>query len=84
MTGERREPWGSEQYAVRRVAGANSAKQYRCPGCDQLIGVGVGHTVAWPTGDLNADERRHWHTGCCRARERRGPGTQRSRSAPRY
>ena len=33
-------------------------------------------------GDLT--DRRHWHTGCWRARHRRGPGVLRSRGAPRY
>ena len=36
--------------------------------------------------DHRGDEsdRRHWHTGCWRARDRRGPGVERSRNAPRY
>jgi hypothetical protein len=29
-------------------------------------------------------DRRHWHNGCWRARERRGPIVQRSRNAPKY
>ena len=47
-------------------------KTYRCPGCDQEIRPGVPHLVAWPAdgrGDLT--DRRHWHTGCWRARDRR-------------
>ncbi len=71
-------------WLVRAVSG-DVGKVYRCPGCDQEIGAGVPHVVAWPAderGDLS--DRRHWHTGCWRARGRRAPIIQRSRSAPRY
>jgi hypothetical protein len=71
------------EWLVRTVTG--STKAYRCPGCDQEIRPGVEHLVAWPAderGDLT--DRRHWHTGCWRARDRRAPVVQRSRSAPRY
>lgn len=72
-------------WLVRNIPAAGATKAYRCPGCDQEIRPGVAHVVAWPAderGDLG--DRRHWHTGCWRARDRRGPGIQRSRSAPRY
>ena len=69
---------------MRTVAGVNAAKPYRCPGCDQLIPIGVPHLVTWPNADPEADDRRHWHTACWAARGRRAPGVQRSRSAPRY
>jgi hypothetical protein len=75
--------WHDGDFLVRQVGA--SAKTYRCPGCDQEIRPGVVHVVAWPAdgrGDLT--DRRHWHTGCWRARDRRAPGIQRSRSAPRY
>jgi len=81
--GERRESYHGEQYVVRSVTGTGAAKTYRCQGCDQEIRAGVPHVVAWPE-HADADERRHWHTGCWRARERRTPGVQRTRSAPRY
>jgi hypothetical protein len=71
-------------WLVRAVVG-DTGKAYRCPGCDQEIPPGVPHVVAWPAderGDLS--DRRHWHTGCWRARGRRSPVIQRSRSAPRY
>jgi hypothetical protein len=45
----------------------------------------VPHVVVWPAderGDLG--DRRHWHTGCWRARDRRAPNVQRSRNAPHY
>ena len=64
------------EWTVQRVRGSDRA--YRCPGCDQLIGAGVGHVVAWPGDHLfGADaalaERRHWHPSCWEARSRRRP-----------
>jgi hypothetical protein len=72
--------------AMPGAAGAYGAsgKVYRCPGCDQLIPAGSAHVVVWPAVDREADDRRHWHTSCWAARNRREPGVQRSRSAPRY
>jgi hypothetical protein len=70
-------------WIVRPAAGADKA--YRCPGCDQEIRPGTAHVVVWPAderGDLT--DRRHWHSGCWRARDRRAPGVLRSRGAPRY
>lgn len=85
VLGERRELWRGEEYAVRAVTGqAGGDKLYRCPGCDQLVRNGVPHVVAWPAEDADAGDRRHWHSACWTARERRAPGTQRGRSAPRY
>jgi hypothetical protein len=92
--GEQVQWWRDVEYRVRAVsgsapsgsvlAGAASARPYRCPGCDQLLAAGVAHLVAWPADDLDASDRRHWHTACWRARDRRTPGVQRSRNAPRY
>lgn len=86
--GERAESWRGVEYRVRPVSGAapsaGTAKPYRCPGCEQLLPAGVGHLVAWPADDLEASDRRHWHSACWRARDRRSPGVQRSRNAPRY
>ena len=79
---ERTESFRGEEWRVRPVAGA-VGKRYRCPGCDQEIPPGVGHVVAWPEHG-GVDDRRHWHTACWNARERRGAGVLRSRSAPRY
>ena len=84
LSGERAESYHDQEYRVRSVAGANATGTYRCPGCDQLLAAGTPHVVAWPVEDLAAEDRRHWHTGCWTARERRGPGPQRSRNAPRY
>jgi hypothetical protein len=60
------------EWRVRRLTGARVTKAYRCPGCQQEIPVGQPHVVAWPEhGD--AEDRRHWHTGCWAARDRRHP-----------
>jgi hypothetical protein len=66
---------------VRRVAGS-SARSYRCPGCDQELRPGTPHVVAWPEG--RPDDRRHWHTACWDARDRRSVKVHRSKNAPRY
>ncbi|HEY0167215.1 MAG TPA: hypothetical protein VGB75_09245 [Jatrophihabitans sp.] len=81
--GEQAQWWRGVEYRVRAVSGSASST-YRCPGCDQLLAAGVAHLVAWPGDDLDASDRRHWHTACWQARERRTPGVQRSRNAPRY
>jgi hypothetical protein len=70
------ESYGGEDYVVRTVTGSAATKPYRCPGCGQSIRPATPHTVAWPVvGSLltkdGLDERRHWHTGCWKARERR-------------
>lgn len=67
-----------EQWYVRHIPGVNATKVYRCPGCDQEIGVGLPHVVAWKV-DGAVDARRHWHTGCWRARGRRAPRLSRHR-----
>ncbi|QKW09205.1 ATP/GTP-binding protein [Streptomyces sp. NA04227] len=81
---ESTETWQGEQWYVRHVAGASSAgKTYRCPGCDQSIGSGQPHVVAWPEYG-GVDERRHWHKSCWNAKDRRTTRVQRSRNAPRF
>lgn len=75
---ERTESWRGEDWQVRQVTGSAATKPYRCPGCDQLIPVATPHVVVWPAepglfATSGLDERRHWHTGCWRARDRRGP-----------
>jgi hypothetical protein len=77
--------WGDGEWTVRAIPGDSATKTYRCPGCDHEIAPGVAHVVAWPAdGSGGTEDRRHWHTGCWRARERRSPNIQRARSAPRY
>ena len=65
--------WRGQDYLVRRVAGANAAKAYRCPGCDHQVAAGAPHVVAWPDDDLHATDRRHWHSACWDARDTRRP-----------
>jgi hypothetical protein len=65
-------------WVVRSVPGASSGKEYRCPGCDQLISAGTGHVVTWPAGEYGSvTDRRHWHVGCWTHRLRRRPGRRR-------
>jgi len=59
-----------EEWIVRRLTGSSSTKSYRCPGCDQEIRPATPHVVVWPS--LAVDQRRHWHTPCWNARDRRG------------
>ena len=75
---ERVETWHGEEYVVRAVTGSAATKPYRCPGCRQAIRPATPHTVAWPVVPTSfardvegIDERRHWHTACWRARDRR-------------
>ena len=82
--GERREDWRGEEYVVRGVTASGASKAYRCPGCDQEIRARQPHLVVWPAYDPDAADRRHWHSACWDARERRAPNVQRSRAAPRY
>jgi hypothetical protein len=72
------------EYVVRPVTGAATVKTYRCPGCDHEIRPGVPHVVVWPYGETDALSRRHWHTACWEARDRRGSKILRARNAPRY
>lgn len=66
--------WAGEEWIARRITGSASTKPYRCPGCDQEIRPATPHVVAWPaqTG-RGLEDRRHWHTACWSARERRRP-----------
>ena len=62
------------EWTVQRVRGSD--REYRCPGCDQVLAAGTAHVVAWRTDGLFGealDDRRHWHTSCWQARGRRGP-----------
>ena len=66
--------WSDGAWRVRGVPGGAAVKPYRCPGCLQEIRPGVPHVVAWPADGRGGEtERRHWHSGCWRARDRRGP-----------
>lgn len=57
---------------VRKLTGSSSTKTYRCPGCDQEIRPATPHIVAWSADEARgAEDRRHWHTPCWSARQRR-------------
>ena len=74
----RRESAPDGDWVVRSVSGSASGKDYRCPGCEQLILAGTGHVVAWPADEVGSvADRRHWHTACWSARARRRPGGRR-------
>jgi drug/metabolite transporter (DMT)-like permease len=69
------------EWVVRRLTGSSPTKPYRCPGCDQLIPPATPHIVAWPAEGATLSgggtgERRHWHTACWQARDRRRPRGQ--------
>jgi hypothetical protein len=69
---QRVQTWSDGDWTVRTIPGGASAKTYRCPGCNQEIRPGTPHVVAWPAdGRGDEGDRRHWHTGCWRARDRR-------------
>ena len=57
---------------VRRLTGITVGKAYRCPGCEQVIPVGAPHLVAW-SAEGDGTDRRHWHSTCWSARDRRHP-----------
>ena len=52
---------------TRRVQPNQALKEYVCPGCNQEIPVGMGHTVAVPREA--PDLRRHWHLACWQRRD---------------
>ena len=67
--------YAGQVWSVRQVRANDSGRVYRCPGCQQEVGAGTPHTVVWPVGSMQElDNRRHWHTVCWSARERRRPG----------
>jgi hypothetical protein len=73
--GGRLEEYADGAWRVRPVTGAAATKPYLCPGCRQQIQPGTAHVVAWPAEQLGPfggpGDRRHWHTACWSARDRR-------------
>jgi len=62
-------------WTVREVRGNDSGRAFRCPGCQQQVLATSPHTVVWPSETMHGlENRRHWHTQCWAARERRRPG----------
>ncbi|GMA20252.1 hypothetical protein MM440_15715 [Arsenicicoccus piscis] len=69
---ERREQHWDGAWTVRRVRGAGQGRVYRCPGCNQELSDDLPHVVAWPAeGMRGLPDRRHWHTSCWAAKDRR-------------
>lgn len=67
--------YAGQVWSVRQVRPNDSGRSYLCPGCQQQVGAGTAHTVVWPTESMQElENRRHWHTVCWSARERRRPG----------
>lgn len=59
---------------VRSVRGSDASRSYVCPGCQARLSGGIAHEVVWQADGLRGlEDRRHWHTGCWRARDRRPP-----------
>jgi len=61
------------EWHVQPISPRNAAKEYVCPGCGGTVSAGVAHVVVWRADSIFGDERaledrRHWHTGCWRAR----------------
>ena len=78
--GTRIERYDGRDFEVRRVTGSAATRAYRCPGCGQTIRPATPHVVAWPVipslqtalaDGEGLDERRHWHSACWSARDRR-------------
>ena len=58
---------------MQPVSAAQALKSYVCPGCGRAVAPGTAHVVVWRADSIFGDERaledrRHWHTGCWRAR----------------
>ncbi|GMA38747.1 hypothetical protein [Mobilicoccus caccae] len=71
---ESRERHAGEIWVVRQVAGREPGRRYLCPGCQQMFAGESAHVVVWPAEGLGGvTDRRHWHTTCWRARDRRPP-----------
>lgn len=70
----RTERYAGRAYTVRALRGNGEGRSYLCPGCSQQLPSSLPHVVVWPADGLSdVSDRRHWHTGCWAARERRPP-----------
>lgn len=71
----REERYAGQTWAVRTSRPNDSGRSFLCPGCQQQIASGQAHLVVWPVEAMSGVEnRRHWHTVCWQARDRRPPG----------
>lgn len=67
--------FAGQLWSVRQVRANDSGRSFVCPGCQQQVSASTPHTVVWPAESmLEVENRRHWHTVCWSARERRWPG----------
>lgn len=72
--GVRTESYAGRTYQVRSVRGNDAGRTYVCPGCQVDLPSSMAHEVVWPDDGLgDVTDRRHWHTPCWKARERRPP-----------
>ncbi len=70
----RTESYAGGRWNVRTVRGNANGRSYTCPGCGQALPSALGHVVVWPADGLgDISDRRHWHTPCWAARDRRPP-----------
>lgn len=72
----RRESAPDGEWMVRPVTARNAAKEYRCPGCSQVVRPGIAHVVVWQEDSLFGaqaalEARRHWHGYCWQSRSYR-------------
>lgn len=66
--------YAGQVWTVRSLRGNSSGKSYTCPGCQQQVSAAQAHVVVWPAEGLgDVTDRRHWHTPCWQARDRRPP-----------
>ncbi|YAL84152.1 hypothetical protein ACMYYO_04890 [Dermacoccaceae bacterium W4C1] len=68
------ETYAGSSYQVRSLRGNAEGRTYVCPGCQATLSSGMAHVVVWPVDGLgDVTDRRHWHTPCWKARDRRPP-----------
>lgn len=68
------QPYAGGLWTVRVLRGNADGKVYTCPGCSQNLASSLPHVVVWPNDRLgDVTDRRHWHTTCWQARDRRPP-----------
>ncbi|WP_265444898.1 hypothetical protein [Flexivirga meconopsidis] len=72
--GVRTENYLGRSWRVRDLRGNSNGRAYVCPGCQQSLSSALAHVVVWPDDGLgDVSDRRHWHTACWAARDRRPP-----------
>lgn len=73
-TGLTTQQYAGRAWMVRALRGNDESRSYVCPGCQQTLSSSTAHVVVWPADGLNGvGNRRHWHTHCWVARDRRPP-----------